>query len=211
MGGQPARRSKQTFPPNSFDIEISDRQKIESLIWSIMRDHLVITIMAQQMFPRWIKGEILALRWYELSNSAWFYGNKFWFFHLFPFSRFTPKQVLSEKPQFLACVSPSCQPSNALERPHLMCLCLLYCSGGDWNSLCEMIFAVIKESHSVELTVLMESRNCSSSPNSETGLLTAAGGAQKHSYCQEGYVPWFNLQRHCLLNWLCRMRNRKIE
>lgn len=97
MGGQPARRLKQTFPPNSFDIEILDKQKIESLIWSIMWDHLVITIMAQQVFQRWIKGEILALRGYELSNSSWFYGNKSWFFHLFPFSCFTPKQVLSLK------------------------------------------------------------------------------------------------------------------
>ncbi|KAM7372852.1 hypothetical protein PAMP_007747 [Pampus punctatissimus] len=37
---------------------------------------------------------------------------------------------------------------------------------------------VIKESHSVELTVLMESRHCSSTPNNQTGLLSAAGGAQ---------------------------------
>lgn len=44
-----------------------------------------------------------------------------------------------------------------------------------------MIFEVIKGSHSVELTVLIESRKRSSSPNSQTGLVTAAGGAQKRS------------------------------
>lgn len=139
----------------------------------------------------------------------WFYGNKFWFFHLFPFSGFTPKQSsafpLSEKSQFLACDVPSCQPANALARPRLMCLCLL--CGGDWNSLCEMIFEVIKESRSAELTVLMESRTLSSSPNSQTGLLTAAGGAQRHSKCREGCALWFNLQRLCLLSWLFFIRD----
>lgn len=119
---------------------------------------------------------------------------------MFPFSYFTPNTV-----------PPSCLLSNALKMPHLMCLCLPCCSGGDWNSLCEMIFAVIKESHSVDLTVLMESRNCPSSPNSLTGLVTAAGGAQKHSYCQEGYVSWFHLQRCCLLNRLWCMRNGRME
>lgn len=49
MGGQPATVSKPSFPANSFDIEISDKQKIESLIYSIMRDHLVIS-------KSWLKG-----------------------------------------------------------------------------------------------------------------------------------------------------------
>lgn len=47
---------------------------------------------------------------------------------------------------------------------------------------CVKIFEVIKESHSAELTVLMESKTRSSGPNTQTGLLlTAAGGAQKRS------------------------------
>lgn len=44
----------------------------------------------------------------------------------------------------------------------------------DWDSSCEMIFAVIKGSHSAELTVVMESRMRLSSPNSLTCLPAAA-------------------------------------
>ena len=159
---------------NSFDIEISDKQKIESLIWSITRNHLVIS-------KSWLKGCVTdtrahheskegysALCRYEQSNSMWFYGNKSWFFHLSPFSCFTPKQSHTSSPwkASIPRVRRSWLPACELlsQGPHLMCLCLLRGSGGDWNSLCEMIFEVIKESHSVGLTVLMESRNCSSSP-----------------------------------------------
>lgn len=89
--------------------------------------------------------------------------------------------IFQEKLQFVAGDGPSCQPAKALARLHLTCLCLRRCSGGDCNSMCEMIFEVIKESHSVKLTGLMGSRNCLSRPNSKTDLLTAAGGAQRDS------------------------------
>lgn len=218
VGGQPARTLKQTFPANSFDIEISDKQKIESLIWSIMRDHLVIS-------KSWLKGCVIDARIHHESKEGYLgcadsssqiecdftviNSDSFIFSHLTVSHQKQPR-CLSEKSQFLAWDVPSCQPASACARLHMMCLCLLCCSGGDWNSLCEMIFEVIKESHSVKLTVLMESRNRSSSPNSQTGLLTATGGAQKHSKCQERYVLWFNLQRRCLLSCLCCMRDRKI-
>lgn len=60
----------------------------------------------------------------------------------------------------------------------------------------------------MELTVVMESRNRSSSLNSQTGLPAAAGGAEKRSQGWEGSV---DLPRRCLLNWLGCIGNGKMQ
>ncbi len=64
VGGQPARTLKQTFPTNSFDTEISDKQKIESLICPIMRDHLVIS-------KSWLKGCAMNARPHHESKEGY--------------------------------------------------------------------------------------------------------------------------------------------
>ena len=190
MGGRSARPSKQSFPANRFDIEISDKQKIESLICSSMRDHLVIS-------KSWLKGCVMNASAHHESKDGYLRradrssqtqcdftvinSDSFISSHLAVSHQNSLARSVWKKPQFL-CVWRSQLPAPAkasLDVP----LSSLLLWRGIGNSLCEMIFEVIKESHSVELTVLMESRNRSSSPNSQTGLLTAAGGAQRTLGC----------------------------
>lgn len=64
VGGQSAGTLKQSFPANSFDIEISDKQKIESLISSITWDHLVI-------LKSWLKGCVMHARAHHESKQGY--------------------------------------------------------------------------------------------------------------------------------------------
>jgi len=179
VGGQLRRPLKQSFPANTLTLKFQTSRKLG--LWSIPSSGITWSYQNHDSRDVWCMREHIMNQ--RRDTCAGLMGadkldvnlrDKFWFFSSFLIWLLHSKTVLHAFSETSSCVCvwdiPSCQLATA----DLMCLCLLCRSGGDWNSLCGMIFEVIKESHSVELTVLMESRNHSSGP-------TAAGGVQKCS------------------------------
>lgn len=112
VGSQPARMWKQSFPANSFDIEISGKQKIESLICAMMRDHLVISKSCLKECV--VLHESKDRHFHCVDRSSWtvhdfmvINSDSFIFSHLAISHQ--NSHVLSENSQFVACAVPSCQ------------------------------------------------------------------------------------------------------